>query len=91
MVAVEKGKHSWSDIKHIDDLVKQFREELDEFVVNYHKLSSEKYSIVRIKGPAQARKYIEKGRQAIILTTTLHVSNSRGFRLGFGLSQSAGR
>lgn len=64
VVAVEKGNHSWADIQHIDDLGKQFREELEEFFVNYHKLSGEKYSVVGVKGPAQAKKCIEKGRRA---------------------------
>ncbi len=65
VVAVEKENHSWSDIKHIDDLGKQFLEELEEFFVNYHKLSGEKYRIIAAKGPAQARKCIENGRRAV--------------------------
>lgn len=64
VVAVEKDNHSWADIKHIDDLGKQFRQELEEFFVNYHKLSGEQYSVIGVKGPAQARKCIEKGRRA---------------------------
>lgn len=64
VVAIEKGNHSWADIRHIDDLGKQFREELEEFFVNYHKLSGEKYRVIGVKGSAAARKCIEKGRQA---------------------------
>jgi inorganic pyrophosphatase len=65
VVAVENDNHSWADIKHIDDLGKQFRRELEEFFVNYHKLSGEQYTVIGVKGPAQARKCIEKGRRAV--------------------------
>jgi inorganic pyrophosphatase len=64
VVAVEKDNHSWADIQHIDDLGKQFRKELEEFFVNYHGLSAEKYRVIGVRGPAQAKKYIEKGRRA---------------------------
>ena len=64
VVAIEKQNHSRADIKHIDDLGRQFREELEEFFVNYHKLSGEKYRVIGVKGPAAARKSIEKGRRA---------------------------
>lgn len=64
VVAVEKGNHSWADIQHIDDLGKQFREELEEFFVNYHKLSGEKYRVIGVRGPVRAKKRIEKGRRA---------------------------
>jgi inorganic pyrophosphatase len=65
VVAIEKRNHSWADIRHIDDLGKQFRKELEEFFVNYHKLSGEQYRVIGVKGPAAARKCIEKGRQSI--------------------------
>lgn len=65
VVAVEKENHSWAGIKHIDDLGKQFLKELEEFFVNYHKLSGEKYRIIAAKGPDQARKCIEGGRRKL--------------------------
>ncbi len=65
VVAVEKDNHSFADIKHIDDLGKEFLRELEEFFVNYHELSREKYKIVGVKGPAEARKRIEEGRRAV--------------------------
>jgi len=65
IVAIEKENHSWADIRHIDDLGKQFREELEEFFVNYHKLSGKEYRVIGVKGPAAARKYIEKGQEAV--------------------------
>jgi inorganic pyrophosphatase len=65
VVAIEKQNHSWADIGHIDDLGKQFRKELEEFFVNYHKLSGEEYRVIGVKGPSAARKCIERGRQAV--------------------------
>ena len=64
VVAVEKENHSWSDIKHIDDLGKQFLRELEEFFVNYHKLSGKQYRIIDVRGPKHARKRIEDGIRA---------------------------
>lgn len=65
LVAIEKENHSWADIQHIDDLGKQFVRELEEFFVNYHQLSEEKYKVVGIKGPNQARKCVENGKKAL--------------------------
>ena len=65
VVAVEYDNHSWADIKEIQDLGKQFREELEEFFVNYHKLSGEQYRVIGVKGPKAAAKCIDKGRQAL--------------------------
>jgi inorganic pyrophosphatase len=63
IVAVEKGAHSWADIKTIDDLGKAFEGELEEFFVNYHRLSGEKYRVLGVKGPDQARKLVQSGLQ----------------------------
>ncbi len=62
IVAIEQGAHSWADIKTVDDLGKEFSHELEEFFVNYHRLSGKKYRILGLKGPDQARKLIKKGR-----------------------------
>jgi inorganic pyrophosphatase len=64
VIAVEKGNHSYADIKVIDDLGKQFLRELEEFFVNYHELSAEKYRVLDIKGPKEARRRIEDGIRA---------------------------
>jgi inorganic pyrophosphatase len=64
VVAVEKENHSWADIKHIDDLGKHFLRELEQFFVNYHKLSSEQYRIIDVRGPKHARRRIEDGIRA---------------------------
>ena len=64
VVAIEKANHSFADIKHIDDLGKQFLLELQEFFVNYHQLSGEQYRVIAVKGPKEARKRIKDGMRA---------------------------
>jgi len=56
-----RNKFAWADIKTIDDLGKEFCRELEEFFVNYHKLSSEEYRVLGVKGPEQARKLLKSG------------------------------
>ena len=63
VVAVQRDAHDWADIRTIDDLGKQFRRELEEFFVNYHKLSGEEYRVLGIKGPDVARKIVKAGRR----------------------------
>lgn len=62
IIAVEQDAHSWADIKTIDDLSKEFCRELEEFFVNYHKLTGKEYRVLGLKGPAQARKLVKAGR-----------------------------
>jgi len=59
IIAVEKDAHSWADIKTIGDLGRQFVRELEEFFVNYHKLSGEQYRVLGLKGRQQARKLVK--------------------------------
>lgn len=59
IVAVEQDAHSWADIKTIDDLGKEFEKELEEFFVNYHKLSGKQFRVLGVKGIAQARKLVK--------------------------------
>jgi len=61
IIAVEKDAHSWAGIKTIGDLGKQFVRELEEFFVNYHRLSGEQYRVLAPKGPAHARKLVKSG------------------------------
>ena len=61
IVAVEKDAHSWADITTISDLGKEFCRELEEFFVNYHKLSREQYRVLGVKGPDHARKLVKSG------------------------------
>jgi len=62
IIAVEKDAHSWADIKTIDDLGKHFVRELEEFFVDYHKLSGKQYRIVARKGRTQARRLVKSGK-----------------------------
>ena len=61
IVAVEKDAHSWADIKTVNDLGKQFVRELEEFFVDYHKLSGEQYRVLGVKGRDPARKLVKSG------------------------------
>jgi inorganic pyrophosphatase len=58
IIAVEKDAHSWADIKTVGDLGKQFERELEEFFVNYHRLSGKQYRVLGLKGPSEALKLI---------------------------------
>lgn len=63
IVAVQEDAHSWADIKTIDDLSKQFCRELEEFFVNYHKLSGKEYRVLDLKGPGAAQKLVKASRK----------------------------
>jgi inorganic pyrophosphatase len=63
IVAIERDAHSWADIKTVHDLGKEFARELEEFFVNYHKLSGKQYHVLGLKGPDQARKLVKSGRR----------------------------
>jgi inorganic pyrophosphatase len=64
IIAIEQDNHSFASIEHVDDLGKVFARELEEFFVNYHALTGEKYRILALKGPREARKGIKRGRSA---------------------------
>lgn len=64
IVAVEQGNHSYAAMTHIDDLGKAFVNELEEFFVNYHRLSKKHYQILDVRGPRTAWRRIEDGRKA---------------------------
>ena len=61
IIAIEQDAHSWDDIQTVDDLGKQFALELEEFFVNYHRLSGKQYRVLGLKGPDQARKLVKSG------------------------------
>lgn len=63
IVAVEEDAHSWSDINTLDDLGADFCKELEEFFVNYHRLSGEQYRVLSHKGPSAARKLVKSKRK----------------------------
>jgi len=62
-VAIEGANDSFSEVKHIDDLGKQFQLELEELFVNYHRLSGKQFRILAVKGPGAARNAMAKARQ----------------------------
>src|ERR1700720_2115561 len=61
LVAIEQRNHSWADIKQIRDLGDEFCRELEEFFINYHGLSDEKFRVIAVKGPNAARELIKSG------------------------------
>jgi len=58
ILAIEQDAHSWADVKTVADLGEKFREELEEFFVDYHKLSGEQFRALGVKGPDRAMKLI---------------------------------
>jgi inorganic pyrophosphatase len=63
VVAVESANHSYARVRRVDDLGKRFQRELEEFFVNYHRLSAEQFRIIALKGPAAARRCIKQARR----------------------------
>ena len=63
IIAIEQEAHSWADVKTVDDLGEQFCRELEEFFVNYHKLTGKQYRVLALKGPDQAKKLVKSGRR----------------------------
>jgi inorganic pyrophosphatase len=61
IVAIQEDAHSWADINTIDDLGDEFCRELEEFFVNYHRLSGKQYRVLNRKGPSAARKLVKSG------------------------------
>jgi inorganic pyrophosphatase len=63
IVAIEQDAHSWADIETMKDLGKRFERELEEFFVNYHKMSGSEYRILGVKGRSTARKLVKSSRR----------------------------
>jgi inorganic pyrophosphatase len=61
IIAIEEANHSYAHVRHVNELGKRFVKELEEFFVNYHDLDGEKYKILDIKGPNEARRRIQDG------------------------------
>ena len=59
IVAVEQDAHSWAHVKSMDDLGKQFLRELEEFFVNYHRLSDKEYRVLGVRGSGAVRKIVK--------------------------------
>jgi inorganic pyrophosphatase len=65
VVAVEHGNHSYAHVKRIDDLGERFERELEEFFVNYHRLSGKEYRILGLKGPAAGLRCVKQARKRL--------------------------
>jgi len=64
VVAIESENHSFAHVKHVADLGKEFEKEIEEFFVNYHRLSGSKFRVIAVKGPSAAQKAIKQARKA---------------------------
>jgi inorganic pyrophosphatase len=64
IVAIEQQNHTYAHVKHIDDLGKKFVKELEEFFVNYHRLSGKEFRILDVRGPGEAGRRIKDGMRA---------------------------
>jgi len=65
LIAIEHGNHAWANVKTLDDLGDHFCKELEEFFVDYHRLSNETYRILGAKGTKSARKLIKSGMKKV--------------------------
>jgi inorganic pyrophosphatase len=65
IVAIEKSNHSFADVTEIRDLGKRFTRELEEFFVNYHELSNEKYKVLGVKDIDRAFKLLKQCEKAV--------------------------
>ena len=65
IVAVEQMNHSYSHVKHVDDLGKEFVKELEQFFVHFHELTGKEYRILDVKGPREADRRIKDGMRAL--------------------------
>jgi inorganic pyrophosphatase len=61
IIAIEEANHSYAHVRHVKELGKKFVKELEEFFVNYHDLQGERYRILDVKGPAEARRRVDDG------------------------------
>ncbi len=64
LLAVEAGNHAHSDINHVNELPQRLLREIGEFFVNYHRLDGNRFHVIGVKGPAEARRCIDAGRAA---------------------------
>lgn len=65
IVAIEQANHSYAKVQHINELGKQFVQELETFFVNYHEMIGLKYKILDVRGPKQAWRRIKAGIAAL--------------------------
>jgi len=59
LIAVEENNHTFATIKHLDDLGREFVEELEAFFTTYHGLDDETYTVTGTGGPGKALKRLK--------------------------------
>jgi inorganic pyrophosphatase len=64
VIAIENANHSYARVTHVDDLGKEFEKELEEFFVNYHRLSGKSYKILSVKGPRAGYRAVKDAQKA---------------------------
>jgi len=64
LVAVSEANHQYANIKRLDDLPKRFVKELEDFLVNYHRLEGKEYKLLGCKGSAAALALFKKAQKA---------------------------
>jgi inorganic pyrophosphatase len=64
VIAIESANHSYARVTHVDDLGKEFEKELEEFFVNYHRLSGKSYQILAVKGPRAGYRAVKDAQKA---------------------------
>jgi inorganic pyrophosphatase len=65
IIAIEEANHSYAHVHHVKELGEKSVKELEEFFMNYHDLQGEKYRILDVKGPAEARRRITDGMKSV--------------------------
>lgn len=64
LVAVADANHSYTKIKRLKDLPREFVKELETFFVDYHKLEGKTYKLLGCKGPAAAQTLVKQAQKA---------------------------
>jgi inorganic pyrophosphatase len=63
IIAIQQDTHSWNDVKTANDFGDPFCKELEQFFMDYHKLSKTDYKVLALKGPARALKLIKAAKR----------------------------
>ena len=64
LVAVAEANHLYANIRKVEDLPKQWIDELQAFFVHYHDLEGKKYQLLGCKGEAAAWQLVKQARRA---------------------------
>ena len=64
LVAIAEANHSYTNVKRLKDLPRQFVRELEVFFVDYHKLEGKTYKLLGCKGIAAAQTLIQQAQKS---------------------------